>query len=105
MTESEYHQLADATLAKIEAALDETDADVDYDRISGGVLEMRFRDKSVIVINKQTPMREIWVAAKSGGFHYGWQNGQWIGTREGTELLADLTRFASQQAGEAVTIG
>ncbi|MGD9786496.1 MAG: iron donor protein CyaY [Sulfuricellaceae bacterium] len=102
MTESEYHQLADDTLKKIEATLDDTDADVDYDRVSGGVLEIRFRDGSVIVINKQTPMRELWIAAKAGGYHYAWKDGAWHNTREGGEFLADLSRFASAQAGETI---
>jgi CyaY protein len=104
MTESEYHQLADAALARIEAALDESDADVDYDRPSGGMLELRFGDKSVIVVNKQAPLCEIWVAARAGGFHYAYRDGQWIANRDGGELFADLSRFASAQAGAPVVI-
>ena len=100
MTESEYSHLADTTLIRLEAALDA--ADLDYERAGGGVLEIEFEDGSVIVVNKQAAAQEIWVAAKSGGFHYRWDGGAWRDTRAGEELFTALSRLASAQSGEAV---
>jgi len=103
MTESEYTHLADATLNRLEAALDA--AEIDFERAGGGVLEIEFDDGSVIVVNKQAAAQEIWVAARSGGFHYRWDGAAWRDTRGGEELFAALARMASAQAGESVALG
>lgn len=103
MTESEYSHLADATLNRLEAALDA--AEIDYERAAGGVLEIEFDNGSVIVVNKQAAAREIWVAAKSGGFHYRWGAAAWRDTRGGEELFAALARLASAQSGNRVELG
>lgn len=102
MTESEYVQRADAFFQRLDQALEATD--IDYELAAGGILEMEFDDGSKIVVNRQTPMREIWVAAKSGGFHYRWQDGQWLDTRSGDEVFVALERMVSQQAGAAVSL-
>ncbi|MET3134015.1 CyaY protein [Oxalobacteraceae bacterium GrIS 1.11] len=108
MSESEFLALAEATLSAIEAALDrlnDADAlDVECSR-SGNVLEIEFIENgSKIIVNSQAPMRELWVAAKSGGFHYKRVGAQWINTRDGSELFAALSGMASLQAGAAVTL-
>lgn len=105
MTESEFAELAGKTLQEIETALEDSGADVDWELAGDGILTIEFADDSQIVINKHSVAKEIWVAAKSGGFHYQWQNGSWISSREGTELKSDLSRLISQQSGESVTIG
>lgn len=102
MTESEFNKLADETLARIEQALDDSDADIDCE-MNGGVLELTFENGSKIIVNRQTAAREIWVAAKSGGYHFLWKDGAWHDTRDGGELFAALGRYASEQAGERVS--
>jgi len=102
MTDAEYTQLADAFFKHLDQALEE--ADIDYELAPGGILEMEFDDGSKIIINRQPPMHEIWVAAKSGGFHFRWQDGAWRDTRGGDELFAALERMVSQQAGEKVRL-
>lgn len=102
MTESEYAQLTEAFFQRLDQALEA--ADIDYELAAGGILEMEFDDGSKIIINRQPAMHEIWVAAKSGGFHFRWQDGEWRDTRSGDELFAALERMASQQAGEPVSL-
>lgn len=102
MTESDYAELADALFRRLEHDLEA--ADLDYEMAPGGILEIEFDDGSKIIVNRQTPLREIWVAAKSGGFHYRWQDGHWIDTRAGTELYAALSGMASSQSGRAVRL-
>ncbi len=104
MTESEFAELAGKTLQEIETSLEASGADLDWEMSGDGILTVEFSDDSQIVINKHSIAQEIWVAAKSGGFHYQWRNGSWISSREGTELKSDLSRLVSQQAGESVTI-
>lgn len=102
MTDSDYLSRAEAVLAAIERALDYIDADIEAER-SGNVLTLEFANRSKIIVNLQPPMEEIWIAAKSGGFHFRFVDGQWQDTRNGTEFFAALSDYASQQAGEPVT--
>jgi CyaY protein len=103
MTESEFSELAEATLDAIEAALEATGADIEASR-SGNVLTLELDNGSKVVVNSQAPMQQIWVAARSGGFHYGRQDGAWIDTREGSELFAALSRILSAQGGTPVLL-
>lgn len=108
MSETEFLDLAESTLDTIEAAMDRlNDADViDVEcKRSGNVLEIEFIDNGTkIIVNSQAPLQEMWVAAKSGGFHYKRDGGNWINTRDGSELYAALSALASLQAGTAVTL-
>ena len=108
MTDKEFLDLAESTLNTIEAAMDrlndEDVIDVECKR-SGNVLEIEFiANGSKIIINSQAPMKEMWVAAKAGGYHYRRQQDQWINTRDGSELFAALSSLASAQGGAAVTL-
>ena len=108
MTESEFLGLADATLSTIEASLEEitqsTDIDIECSR-NGNVLEIEFIDNgSKIIVNSQAPLQEMWVAAKSGGFHYKRVSDRWVNTRDGSELFAALSRMLSEQGNAALTV-
>ncbi|MFL9924843.1 iron donor protein CyaY [Herbaspirillum lusitanum] len=108
MTESEFLDLADATLNAIEGALeqacDEGELDVECSR-SGNVLEIECIDNgSKIIVNSQAPMKEMWIAARSGGFHYKFNGSQWINTRDGSEMYATLSEAVSAQSGVKVDI-
>ena len=110
--DKQFYQLGSHLLQSIEVALeaadDALDLDLDVERQGGNVINIRFRDKSVIVVNTQPPLHEIWVAAKSGGYHYRWAGSMsqplWLDTKTGKELLSDLSEFATAQAGQPVKI-
>lgn len=104
MTETEFNQHVDDTLMRIEAAVEASGADIEYETASG-ILTLEFADGSKIIINRQGATQELWVAAKAGGFHYRWADGAWRNTRDGSELLAALSGYVSQQAGESVKLG
>jgi CyaY protein len=97
MNESEFHRAADAVLARIETAVGASE-EIDVE-LEGGVLELECPDGSRIIVNRQAPNREIWVAARSGGFHFAHREGEWRDTRSGEELFASLARLIAQQAG------
>jgi CyaY protein len=108
MTETEFLKLADSTLRAIETALEqaaqESGQDVECSR-NGNVLEIEFIDNgSKIIVNSQAPMQEMWVAAKSGGFHYKRDGEQWRNTRDGSELFAALSTMASGQSGSRMLL-
>jgi len=102
-SESDFAAAAERTLNAIEAAVEACAADIEATR-SGNVLTLEMGDGSKIVVNSQTPTRQIWVAARSGGFHYDWRDGAWRDTRDGTELFASLSRLVSAQSGSAVVL-
>lgn len=104
MDDKEFNSLADAVLARIEAALEASGADLDFELAAGNVLEIEFADGSKIIVNRHGVAREIWVAARSGGFHFRWDGTAWVDTRDGAELMAKLSILASQQAGENLTL-
>ena len=108
MTESEFMILAESVLRAIEAALEDaanrSNLDVECSR-NGNVLEIEFIDNgSKIIVNSQAPMQQMWVAAKSGGFHYKHDATHWINTRDGSELFAALSRMVSEQAGMVLVL-
>jgi CyaY protein len=100
MNESDFHRDVDAVLARIESAVEESDAlDVD---LESGILTITCPDGSRVIVNRQTPNREIWVAARSGGFHFRMREGEWRDTRTGDELFASIARVVAAQGGEAL---
>ncbi len=102
LTDSEYFALTGALLAGIEATLDrwlqDDVIDIDAQR-TGGLLELSFPGGSKIVVNTQPPLHEVWMAARSGGFHYRYVGGQWLDSRDSSEFFEVLSRCASEQAG------
>jgi len=104
MTETEFNQMVDATLAQIEQMIEASEVDIDFE-ISAGILELEFENGSKIIINRQRATQELWVAAKSGGYHYAWKDRAWRNTRDGSELFASLGHYASEQAGCNVNLG
>ncbi|WP_374600685.1 iron donor protein CyaY [Niveibacterium sp.] len=102
MDEKLFNPLAEQELDRIERAFEAAGIDVEVQ--PGGVLQIEFDDGSQMIINRHSAAREIWVAAKLGGFHFRPDAGQWIGTRDGVELWVALNRLASAQAGETVTL-
>ena len=104
MDDKEFNSQADRILTRIEAALEASDAAIDFELAAGGVLEIEFADASKIVVNRHEAAREIWVAARAGGFHFRWDGAAWRDTRDSAELMEKLSSLASQQAGEQVRL-
>jgi CyaY protein len=104
MDEAQFAAVAERALERIEAALEECGVDADGERKDGGVLEIEYADGSRMIVNRHGAAREIWVAARSGGFHFRWDGASWRDTREGTELFAALSRLVSEQSGAAVRL-
>jgi len=106
MNESEFQEIADQTIEDIQDAIDESGADIDYDEI-GGVLTLEFDDGSKIIFSKQGAMNQLWMAARSGGFHFDFNEDSelWIcDSGDNEELYAMLSRLSTEQSGEAVNL-
>ena len=100
MTDAEFMQHAEDALADIEDAVDASGLDIELGR-AGNVLTLEFADGARVVVNSQAPMKQLWVAARSGAHHYEWRDG-WRDTRDGTELFAALSRIVSAVGGSAI---
>ena len=108
MTDLDYLDAAEALLAAVEAGCDRlndaTDADIDNQRV-GGMITLTFPNRSQIIINLQKPLHEVWLAARSGGYHYTFADGAWRDTKTGEEFFARLSLAASEHAGQALRFG
>ncbi len=109
MDERDFNRYADATLARIEQALEKCGDEVDFEIGAGGVIELEFEHGggSKIIINRHSVAREIWIAAKSGGYHFKMDEAdsqRWLGTRDGADLFEVLSRCISEQAGVAAKL-
>lgn len=102
MTDTDYLDQAEALLRAVESSCDRIndagDADIDNQR-TGSMVTLSFADRSQIIINLQKPLQEVWMAARSGGYHYRLQDGLWMDTKGQGEFYAALSANASQQAG------
>ena len=103
-SESEFVALTDRVLGAIGAAIDAVDEDLDWSE-NDGVLTIECRDGSRIIVNRHLPNRELWVAARSGGFHFRIDGSSWRDTRGGEELATALSRLLALQTGIAVELG
>jgi CyaY protein len=106
--EREFIEQADTELARVEAALEEamdcSGTDWDFEIKPGGIIELDFATGGKIIINRHVAAREIWVAAKSGGFHFtppAGDGGFWQDTRSGESLKEVLVRCIGEQSGKA----
>lgn len=104
MDEKSFVTLVESTLKDIEAQIEASGADIELDFESDGILTLEFDDGSKIIINRHLPAREIWVAARSGGFHFRPENGLWQNTRENIELYALLTRVILDHSADLIDL-
>ena len=102
MTDIEYMDRAEAALAAIEEGCDrinDATADIDNQRV-GGMITISFQNGSQLIVNLQKPLHEIWLAARSGGYHYRHDGKAWVDTKTGEEFFGNLSREATLQAGQ-----
>jgi CyaY protein len=108
LTDMEFRAQAGAVLSDIEATVDrwlqQDVIDIDASR-TGGLLELSFPNGSKIVVNTQPPLHELWLAGRSGGFHFKHADARWLDTRSGTDFYAVLSACASEQGGVDLRFG
>ncbi|WP_461480735.1 iron donor protein CyaY [Porticoccus sp.] len=104
MNESQFNDLADELMLVIEEAIDASGADIDYET-SAGVMTLTIEaDGSKVIISRQPAMTQIWVAARSGGYHFNFSDGQWCCSTTAETLPELLSRACSEQSGEALLL-
>ncbi len=104
MNDSQYHQLVDDIFITLEEALDECETDIDYES-AGGILTLIFLNGTKIILNKQAPLHQIWVATKFNGHHFNYVDGVWIDERTDAEFWSFMDQAASKQAETSLSFG
>jgi CyaY protein len=69
LTEARFHDLVDAVQEAVEDIFDDSDIDLDLEN-SAGVLTVRFENGTQLIFSRQEAIRQLWLAARSGGFHF-----------------------------------
>ncbi|PKI16340.1 iron donor protein CyaY [Colwellia sp. 12G3] len=103
MTDSQYNLIAEELLLAIEEAIEDSGVDIDYEGV-GGLLTLTFKNNSKVIINKQAPLQEIWVATKFNGHHFVLNNDSWTDKRSGDEFWQFLSNAVSIQAETELTL-
>lgn len=103
MNDSQYNLIADNLLLAVEEAIEATGVDIDYEGV-GGLLTLTFKNATKIIINKQAPLHQIWVATKFNGHHFEMKDDQWHDNRGAGEFWQFLSAAVSKQAQETVTL-
>ena len=107
MNEAEYNQIVDDLMFSIEESIDEGTADLDYENSAGMLTITCEANGSQIILSRQPSMGEIWLAARSGGFHFRLQSEAgveaWRNTVSGELLSVMLSEACTAQSGEAVS--
>jgi CyaY protein len=99
LTEALFHDLVDATQQALEDIFDESGLDLDIEN-SAGVLTIKFVNGSQLILSRQEPLRQLWLAAPSGGFHFNYdEDEQRWSCDKSDELLSEmLARLTLEQA-------
>ena len=102
MTDSEFLELAAQLYQKIEDCIEESGADIDYDQ-NGSLLTLEFENRTKLIINRQQPLHQVWLATLENGHHYDYKDGAWIDDRSGDDFLQFLSAAILKQSGEEVS--
>ncbi|HEX6414503.1 MAG TPA: iron donor protein CyaY [Burkholderiales bacterium] len=102
MDDPRFEVAAEEALERLEHALE--GLELDFERKEGGVLEIEFDDGAKMIVNRHSAARELWVAARSGGFHFRWDGSAWRDTRSGEEFFAALSALLSRELGRGVRL-
>jgi CyaY protein len=103
MNDTQFHQLADKLMSNIEQAIDNYDGDSDIDyEINGNVMTISFENDSKIIINRQESMHQVWLATKTGGYHFDYQEPGWRCDRSGEDFIKILSEAITLQSGETL---
>lgn len=104
MTDAEFLTSYKATLTRIEecveSAIVQNDAEIDYES-GNDMLTLMFKNGSVAIISRQSAIKQLWLAARSGGFHFDYADDSkdWVCTLNGRTLNDMLSEICLEQGG------
>jgi len=102
MQDAEFHALVDTLFNSVEDELDAQELDLDIDS-AGGILTIEFPNGTSVIVSRQIAGHQVWIAARSGGFHLSHENG-WLCKVTAEDFASLLSRVMTEQLGEKVKI-
>ncbi|MGY0216962.1 iron donor protein CyaY [Endozoicomonadaceae bacterium StTr2] len=105
MNESQFNQQLDDLMLAIEDAIEDAELDIDTEN-AAGILTLTFENDSKVILSRQTPVTQLWLAARSGGFHFDYDDASesWVCDSSGDDFLEVLNRCCSEQAEEEIEL-
>ena len=105
MNSNRYIELLDDLMMAIEDAIEDAELDIDYET-ANGILTLTCPNDSQIILSRQSALHQLWMAAKSGGFHFGFDESSdsWILENKGEAFVDVLNRCLTEQYGEHIKI-
>ncbi|MDX9765784.1 MAG: iron donor protein CyaY [Ectothiorhodospiraceae bacterium] len=105
MNSPSFSVVAQQALESLMERLGEIDAlaDADLDLVDG-VLTLTFDDGAKLIINRQEPLSQLWLASPEGPAHFARDDDDWCDVRSGESLTDALNRILSSKLGEVVRI-
>ena len=107
MAELSFPLRAAQTLDSIREQLEALPACDDLDlEIVDAVLRVEFDDGSQIIVNRQEPVQQLWVASPLGPAHFAYDAARelWVDTKTGETLMGVLSRAFTLKLGEPVSL-
>ncbi|MDY0251074.1 MAG: iron donor protein CyaY [Pseudomonas sp.] len=101
LSDSQFHDLVDATQRNLEDIIDDSDVDIDIEN-SAGILTLTFINQQQLILSRQEPLKQLWLADRSGGFHFDFDNQdqQWrcdSNQQTLSEMLSEILLTHTQQ--------
>lgn len=103
MNDSQYNLLVDELFLAVEEAIEDCPSDIDYEGVSG-LLTLTFINGTKIILNKQAPLHQVWIATKFNGHHFSLQDALWFDKRGGGEFWQFLSAAVSKQAQAEISL-
>jgi frataxin len=108
MDASRFESLAEATLTRLQATIEEqSQGDIDAE-LAGGILTLELESGAKYLLNKHGPNHQLWLASPaSGAWHFAWSEADqaWVSTRGGERLDELLSGELSQASGRSLSLG
>lgn len=94
LSNSQFHDLVDTTQINLEDIIDNSDVDIDIEN-SAGILTLTFENQHQLILSRQEPLKQLWLADRTGGFHFDYDSNQAAWYCAGTEqtlgqMLSDI---------------
>ncbi|SET16881.1 iron donor protein CyaY [Stigmatella erecta] len=102
MDEARYNQLVAAVFKRMVAAADGIDPDVLEADTTGDMLTLTAPSREKCIVNTQRAVRQIWVAGKSQGIHFSYDEatGTWKDDKgRGLELFSFVAQVVREISG------
>ena len=105
MNETNFNRNLDTLMMAIEDAIEEAELDIDYET-AAGILTLTCPNQTKIILSRQTPLLQLWLAAKSGGFHFDFDTDKstWVCNSNNETILETMNRCLSEQCDENITL-